>query len=121
MMESIGWVDLAMQAGGAMAVCAMFLWHLKGQAAHQESSRTAFMEHLARKDDEHTKAMTQLMEYLKQRDAQSKEIAMNGHAALRENTEAIGMLREEMRERMKSVEQKAACQAQPSRREDRIE
>lgn len=69
--EAKDWITLVVNAGGAVATCAMFLWYL------------------IRKDKSTSEAMNQQMAYLKDRDQQSKEIAINGHDALKEISEKV--------------------------------
>ena len=76
------WIQLAVQAGGALGVCGMFLWYLNAQKQAEDDERKAFMAHLERKDEMHNVAIDKQIEYLKQRDEQSKSIAQTGHAAL---------------------------------------
>jgi hypothetical protein len=72
--EPKDWITLVVNAGGAVATCAMFLWYL------------------IRKDKSTSEAMNQQMSYLKERDSQSKEIALNGHDALKEIGEKVAAL-----------------------------
>lgn len=76
------WVSVAVQAGGAIAVCGMFLWFLKQKQIADDKSRAEFLQHLSDKDASAQKAMDTQMQYLRDRDAQSKEIAQTGHKAL---------------------------------------
>ena len=70
-MNDSQWLHLLIQAGGAVSVCAMFLWFLTQRQKHDEERDRRFFEQLDRQTA-----------YLRERDAQSKEIALSGHAAL---------------------------------------
>ena len=72
------WVSIAIQAGGAVGVCGMFLWHLN------------------KKEVRFFAAMDKQTAYLQARDAQSKEIALSGHSALGEVAKEVGKLRESL-------------------------
>ncbi len=87
------WTQLAIQAGGAIAVCGMFLFYLKSMKQEEQAARAAFMTHLKDKDEIHNDLMSRQMEYLKSRDAQSKEIAQSGHAALNEIVKGFEQLK----------------------------
>jgi len=91
------WITVAIQAGGAMAVCAMFLFYLDKKQKSDEAARQNFLEHLARKDAICGEEINQQMDYLKSRDQQSRELAESGFAALRELSEKIDTLRVEIR------------------------
>lgn len=84
------WFGIAVQAGGAVAVCAMFLWHLERTKKADDKARKEFLEHLESKD-------VLAQDYLKERDALSRETAMNGHRALQEVASQVAMLREEIK------------------------
>jgi Flp pilus assembly protein TadB len=99
--EPVNWVALALQGGGAIGMGAMFLWYLSKRNKEDDEARQVFLNHLSTKDAQHLEAMKEQMQYLKDRDAQSKEIAMSGHEALRSQTEAISLLRDEIRERVR--------------------
>lgn len=99
--EPVNWVAIALQGGGAIGMGAMFLWYLAKRNKEDDDARQVFLGHLAEKDKQHLEAMKEQMQYLKDRDAQSKEIAMSGHDALRGQTEAISLLRDEIRERVR--------------------
>lgn len=86
------WVSVAVQAGGAIAVCGMFLWFLKQKQIADDSARNEFLEHLSNKDKRGQEAADKQMEYLRSRDAQSKDIAMSGHDALREISKEVAAL-----------------------------
>lgn len=94
------WLTVAIQAGGAMGVCGMFLWFLnKKQTAddaarkefleHQAEQNRQFVEHLSRRDE-------QQLSYLRDRDKQSRDVAAEGYKALREVAGEIKELREDM-------------------------
>lgn len=84
------WLSIAIQAGGAIAVTAMFIWYLIKKAAQDDASRDKFLAHMAANQEAHLK-------HMEQRDAQSKEIALSGHAALHELSGKVSELREEIR------------------------
>ncbi len=86
------WLTVAIQAGGAIGTCGMFLWYLNKKHAADDKSRDKFLEHLEAKDEASQKAIDQQMQYLRERDVQSKEIAQSGHDALRQLTERVAEL-----------------------------
>lgn len=79
------WIGLAIQAGGAVGVCAMFLWFLQSQNKQSQEKDARFFEQL----DKQTA-------YLKSRDEQSKVIALSGHEALRSVADQLGKLHEDL-------------------------
>jgi DNA integrity scanning protein DisA with diadenylate cyclase activity len=85
-MDPVDWGSLAIQAGGAITVCGMFLGYLvkrdKDTKTERREEREQFLKHIQDKDDSHKESISQLMGYLKDRDAQSKEIALSGHDKL---------------------------------------
>lgn len=83
------WLSFLIQAGGAVTVCGMFIWYLIQKQKADEESRKQFLDHMATAQEKH-------LEYMQARDAQSKEIAMSGHAALSEITEKVAQLRGEI-------------------------
>jgi len=94
------WISIAIQAGGAIGVCGMFLWFLnqkqiaddaarKEFLEHQSTQNKQFVDHLSQRDD-------QQLAYLRDRDKQSREIAREGYTALRE----VGLEIKELREGM---------------------
>lgn len=82
------WLTVAIQAGGAAGVCAMFLWFLSNMQKTASEKEARFFEQL----DKQTA-------YLRERDKQSKEIAFSGHAALREISHELSELRDELKTR----------------------
>jgi len=91
------WVSIAIQAGGAIAVCAMFLKFLQKKAVADDTKSAAFLEHLVAKDRLAQQATDKQMEYLRERDQQSKDIAINGHDALREVSSHVNNLENQIR------------------------
>lgn len=81
------WLSIAIQAGGAISVCAMFLWFLMQKQAADDKARAEFLSHLERKDAATTS-------YLRDRDTQSRELAKEGHAALKDVATDLASLRE---------------------------
>lgn len=98
------WTTVAIQAGGAIAVCGMFLWFLKQKQIADDKRDNEFLSHLMRKDEQASADADRQMNYLKQRDAQSKEIAQTGHAALMEVANQVNELRLEMKNKNKGSE-----------------
>jgi len=90
------WVSIAIQAGGAIAVCAMFLWFLQKKSAEDKVKSAEFLTHLERKDDLHQKAVDKQMSYLRDRDKQATELANAGHQGLREISVQVSGLREQL-------------------------
>jgi len=90
------WTTIAIQAGGAIAVCAMFLWFLQKKGEADDKARNEFLTHLAVKDKSQNEAIDKYLEYMRSRDVQSKEIAMNGHEALRQISMQVQQLRMEL-------------------------
>ena len=119
------WLELLLQAGGAITVCGFFLYFMSRKQSEDNKSREALMVHLVNigkqyqqqinsiitshqdqidkmvtsNQDQidkiiasHQEQVGNLMRYLKDRDAQSKDIASSGHESLRENTSAISNL-----------------------------
>lgn len=80
------WINLAIQASGAVGVCAMFIWYLQQTKKQDIDRESKFFEQL----DKQTS-------YLRDRDAQSKEIALNGHAALRDVAQELKALQSELK------------------------
>lgn len=76
------WVNVAIQAGGAMGVCGMFLWFLLKKQKADDEARKEFLEQLILKDKATGAAIDKQIEYLKHRDTQAREVAEGGHAAL---------------------------------------
>ena len=66
-MDKVSWLDLAVQASGAIVVCGMFL------------------NYLSKQNDRSAATQAEFLRYLQSRDSQSKEIAASGHEALREH------------------------------------
>lgn len=97
----VDWIPVAVQAGGAIAVCGMFLWYLKTIKTAEDQARETFLQHLVAKDEHQREVSKEYMSYLKDRDGQSKEIALTGHAALREVTSAVNSLSESFRHDLK--------------------
>lgn len=104
-------VSLAVQAGGAGIVCGMFLLYLHRQKVADDlarkekqeadnEARQAFMEHLEAKDKLAQEASDKQLAYLQTRDAQSKEIALSGHAGLREVADQVRGLRDEIQQQV---------------------
>jgi len=89
-------MKLAIQAGPAAAVCGMFLIFLLYLRKLEDAAKKEFLSHLEIKDKQHTESVDKQMSYLRERDAQSKEIAMNGHDALREVGHEVARLREDL-------------------------
>ena len=87
------WINLAVQAGGAIAVCAMFLWYLTKKQGADDSARREFLDHLTQKDIATGKAIDQQIEYLRHRDEQSKDIADKGFASLNDLAREFSELR----------------------------
>lgn len=77
-MSEQNWLSLIIQAGGAVSVCGMFLWFLHHRQKHDEERDKRFFDQLDRQTA-----------YLRDRDAQSKEIAMSGHAALQRVADSV--------------------------------
>lgn len=73
-----GLVQIILNSSGAVAVTALFVWYM------------------VRRDKEMTRFNDQQMKYLQSRDAQSKEIAASGHAALERVTDQLSKTREEV-------------------------
>lgn len=76
MSESL--LQIILNSSGALAVTALFVWYM------------------IRRDKEATRFNDQQMKYLQSRDAQSKEIAASGHAALERITDQLSKTREEV-------------------------
>ena len=89
-------VSLLIQAGGAVAVCGMFLWFLRGQRKADQDRINAQQKADQARDSKFFDQLDKQTSYLRERDAQSKEIALNGHAALREVGTQLQMLREQL-------------------------
>ena len=71
-------LQIVLNSSGALAVTALFVWYM------------------IRRDKESAKYNDRQMEYLRSRDAQSKEIAASGHAALERVTDQLSKTREEV-------------------------
>lgn len=78
-------LNLLVQAGGAISVCGMFLWYLRRQREGDDE-----------RDDKFFAQLDKATAYLRERDEQSKQIALSGHSALREVAEQVSMVREEL-------------------------
>ena len=89
METTMDWITLAVQAGGAIAVCGMFLFFLMKKQAADDLSRNEFLEHMSNTNKEN-------LQYLRERDKQSREIAEGGYSALRELSDKISQLREDL-------------------------
>lgn len=87
------WITVAIQAGGAIGVCGMFILFLLKKQVADDTARDNFLQHLESKDQAMSTAIDKQMSYLRERDAQSKEIAMSGHDALREITREVSVMR----------------------------
>ena len=99
------WTTVAIQAGGAIAVCAMFLWYLAKKQVADDAARAQFLEHLEAKDKAMNDAIDKQVEYLQKRDAQSKEIALSGYASLNGLTAEIAAMKQAITSRFgESVE-----------------
>ena len=92
-METVNWLQLAIQSIGAVAVCALFIWFLVKQQKNDNESRTQFLLHLQQKDEATSEAIDKNMSYLRERDAQSKEIAFSGHEKLADNTKELSEIK----------------------------
>ena len=90
----VDWIQAAVQAGGTLAACALFLGFMIRQGALSEAKMDQLMGHLQTKDKAHQEAIDSMMAYLKDRDAQSREIAKGGHDALLDLTKEFAALRE---------------------------
>ncbi len=90
------WAAVAIQAGGAALVCWMFLYFLTKKQVADEVMRREFLLHLKEKDDAALLSTDKHIAYLRERDAQSKEIALSGHRALSEVASHLTELREEV-------------------------
>lgn len=88
------WVTVAIQASGAIAVCAMFLKYLQVKQKADDEARIQFLTHLKEKDAAASADIDKQVEYLKSRDTQSKEIAQSGHAALNEVAVQLSAIKE---------------------------
>ncbi len=97
------WIGLAVQAGGAIAVCAMFLWFLKQKQTADDKARKEFLNHLAMKDKSASEERKIDVDHMRERDSQSREIAMSGHNALREVATNLEKLRTEITNLAKPV------------------
>lgn len=94
------WITVAIQAGGAIGVCGMFLWFLNRKQIADDSARKEFLDHQAAQSnqfvDHLSKRDEQQLSYLRDRDKQSREVAEQGYMALREVAGEIRELRENM-------------------------
>lgn len=97
--ESTDWTTLGLQLGGAIVVCGMFLSYLVKKSKADDESRAQFLAHLQAKDLQAESTADRHLKYLRDRDAQSKEIALNGHSVLREIIDEFQKLRDEVRDR----------------------
>jgi hypothetical protein len=75
-------LQLLMHTAGAITVTGVFVWYLTKRDKQQHESMAELVSR-------HERQNAASMEYLRSRDAQSKEIAASGHAALREVAEAV--------------------------------
>lgn len=80
------WLTVAIQAGGAVGVCGMFLWYLREKDKQQK--------HLI---ETHQAQTTEQMSYLRERDKQSREVAKEGYEALHTLADEIRELRTDMK------------------------
>lgn len=90
------WLIVAVQAGGAISVCGMFIWFLINKQKADKEERDAMMSHLQGRDEQASEDRDKQMAYLQVRDVQSKEIALSGHAALHDVATEVSKLREEI-------------------------
>ena len=90
------WLAVAVQAGGAIAVCGMFLWFLKNKGEADDKARNEFLAHLQSKDELFQASLTE-------RDKASKEIAKSGHDALRDVSQQVNELRAEIRAKLNTT------------------
>lgn len=94
------WLTVAIQAGGAIGVCGMFLWFLNRKQAADDAARDKFLEHQSTQNKQFVDHLSQRDEqqlaYLRDRDKQSRDVAAEGYKALREVAGEIKELREDM-------------------------
>ena len=90
------WLIVAIQAGGAISVCGMFIWFLINKQKADREDRVAMYGVLDGRDRQASEDRDKQMEYLQVRDIQSKEIALSGHAALHDVATEVSKLREEI-------------------------
>jgi len=94
------WLVIAVQAGGAISVCGMFLWFLNRKQIADDTARKEFLEHQSAQNQSFVKHLSQRddqqLAYLRDRDKQSREVAREGYTALRE----VGLEIKELREGM---------------------
>lgn len=93
------WLNIAIQAGGAIAVCAMFLWFLTKKQQADDAARKEFLAHLREKDAAASDVLQKHLAYMRERDKQSKEIAKSGHETLSEVAKQVEALRAELAQR----------------------
>ena len=80
-----GWIQIVTSGGfGAL------VWYLVAVALPKMQDR--FDQHAARQQKQYLESLDKQMEYLQTRDAQSKEIAQTGHAALSDVSQAVNTM-----------------------------
>jgi hypothetical protein len=80
------WVNVAVQAGGAIAVCGMFLWFLLQKQKADDEARKEFLAHLHLKDQA-------TATYLRERDVLARDVAGKGYDALKDLAREFSELR----------------------------
>lgn len=80
------WINVAIQAGGAIGVCGMFLWYLKEKQKADDEGRKQFLDHLNTKDQS-------TATYLRERDVLAQDIADKGFTSLRDLAREFSELR----------------------------
>jgi len=93
------WISLAVQAGGAISVCAMFIYHLNQNRVAADVKDNKFLDHINSKDERSVEQSDKHMAYLGVRDTQSIDIAKAGHAALDKVAQEVFLLRTKIENR----------------------